>query len=891
MSPIAAKLRVAAALLAAATTVTGQNDSTVGTGASAAGPTWNHADYETSPPVYPSPNATGLGWEDAFQQASDFVGELTLEEKVRLVTGTPGPCVGNIGPIKRLGFNGLCLQDGPLAIREATFASVFPAGLSVAASWDKDLARQRGVDMALEFKGKGSHIALGPVAGPLGRSGYGGRNWEGFSPDPYLTGELFGITIEGMESTGVQACAKHYIGNEQETQRNPSGGPNSAIFGGPADAPSIEAVSSNIDDRTMHEAYLWPFYNAVHSGVSSIMCSYNRINGSYGCQNSKTLNGLLKEELGFQGYVMSDWLAVHAGYPAAEAGLDMNMPGGIGFLESAPSFFGGNITTSVNNGSLPIERLDDMCRRIMTPYFRLGQDKNYPPIDASSGALNFFPTANYLYNFTYGPSNVDVRDDHKNIIREIGAAGSVLLKNVNNTLPLKTPSNVGVFGNDASDISVGLYFGGVPFLSNSNTGYDQGVLPVGGGSGTGRMTYVVAPLEAIKSKVFSYNDKALVQYVTNNSEIVVNGIFGPLINPTPPEVCLVFLKTWAGEGADRTSLQVDWDGNAVVEEVAASCPNTVVITNSAGLNTLPWANNPNVTGIIAAHLQGQEVGNAIVDILWGAVNPSGKLPYTIALEEDDYAFADITNSTELLETTDQYAWQSDFEERLLIDYRHFDFFNESVQYEFGFGLSYTTFSMGAASVTRVGSGSITAAPGNNTIQPGGNPALWDVLYSVSVSVSNTGDIAGATVPQLYLGLPQPANEDYTPVKVLRGFEKVMLSPGESQTVTFDLTRRDISYWDTFSQQWIIGSSAIGVLAGFSSRDIQATTTFSPLSSSSGGSGGSGGSVSSSASPTSGSGSPTTTTASSYGDHAGPWHWSNNQGHKSQGSHWGPPAKQ
>jgi len=133
---------------------------------------------------------------------------LTLEEKVRLVTGTAGPCVGNIGPVYRLGFNGLCLQDGPLAIREADYASVFPAGLTTAASWDRDLAHIRGQDMADEFVGKGAHVALGPVAGPLGRSGYGGRNWEGFSPDPWLTGELFAETIMGMEEQGVQACAK-----------------------------------------------------------------------------------------------------------------------------------------------------------------------------------------------------------------------------------------------------------------------------------------------------------------------------------------------------------------------------------------------------------------------------------------------------------------------------------------------------------------------------------------------------------------------------------------------------------------------------------------------------------------------------------------------------------
>jgi len=184
MAPMAGKLQVAAALLTAVGSVTGQNSSTVGSGPSAAGPTWNHADFETSPPVYPSPNATGSGWDAAFQQASDFVSQLTLEEKARLVTGTPGPCTGNIGPIERLGFDGLCLQDGPLAIRVEQYASVFPAGISVAASWDKDLAYQRGVEMAQEFRGKGSHIALGPVAGPLGRSGYGGRNWEGYDRMP-----------------------------------------------------------------------------------------------------------------------------------------------------------------------------------------------------------------------------------------------------------------------------------------------------------------------------------------------------------------------------------------------------------------------------------------------------------------------------------------------------------------------------------------------------------------------------------------------------------------------------------------------------------------------------------------------------------------------------------
>ena len=192
-----------------------------------------------------------------------------------MVTGVQGPCVGNIAPIPSLGFNGLCLQDGPLAIRQADYASVFPAGLSVAASWDTGYAYQRGAYMGSEHKGKGSNIALGygfllilddpkltpfrPVAGPLGKSALGGRNWEGFSPDPYLTGDLFAMTISGMQSVGAQSCAKHFIGNEQETFRNPTTTKSGT---------TIQAVSSNIGDRTMHELYLWPFADAVRAGVS-----------------------------------------------------------------------------------------------------------------------------------------------------------------------------------------------------------------------------------------------------------------------------------------------------------------------------------------------------------------------------------------------------------------------------------------------------------------------------------------------------------------------------------------------------------------------------------------------------------------------------------------------
>ncbi|KAJ5291718.1 glycoside hydrolase superfamily [Penicillium angulare] len=761
-------------------------------------------------------NATGAEWDCAFGQASDFVSQLTLDEKVLLVSGTEGPCVGNIAPIYRLNFTGLCIQNGPLALEQGTYSSVFPAGITIAATWDKKIAFQRGFQLAEEFRGKGSQVILGPVAGPLGRSGMGGRNWEGFSPDPYLTGDLFTSSINGIQRAGVQACAKHYIGNEQETQRQPT-----TDDGGN----TIESVSSNIDDRTLHELYLWPFQQAVKAGVASIMCSYNRLNQTYGCQNDKALNGILKTELGFQGYVMSDWGATHSSSPAVNAGEDMDMPG---ISKGYTVFWHQHLKEAVKNGSVAIERLDDMCRRVMTPYYHLKQNEGFPAIDPSEKDLNallFSTPDEYRFNFTYGSQpNVDVRKNHGAAIRAAAAAGTVLLKNVNNTLPLNQPERIGVFGNDAGDLTNGMSY----FFFNGVGKYEYGVLPTGGGSGSGLFTYVVSPLEAIKQKVNF--KKTLVQYVLNNSAITEpDSPYLLAFQPSTPDVCLVFLKSWATESEDRETLSFDWDGDKVVENIAAMCPNTVVITHSNGVNVMPWANHPNVTGILAAHLPGEEAGNSIVDVLWGDVNPSGRLPYTIANKESDYSFAPITNSTTLVNTHDPTAWQANFTEEVLIDYRHFDYYNKSVLYEFGYGLSYTTFSISKEiDIHSLSKGHVTATPPNAKTLPGGNPHLWDDLYELSVSIKNTGKVAGAAVPQLYIMLPRGSVKGYVAKSVLRGFEKVHLTPGQSEKVTFKLSRRDISHWDTVRQEWVIPTGKAEARVGFSSRDFHASTSFRPL---------------------------------------------------------------
>ncbi|KAH8659957.1 beta2 tomatinase [Xylariales sp. PMI_506] len=765
-------------------------------------------------------NATARSWADAAVLADDFVSQLNITEKAAMLTGNMlGPCDGQINPIDRLNFTGICLHDGPLGVRVADLVTLFPAGITVGASWDKDLMYTRGYALGEEFKGKGANVVLGPVAGPLGRNPLGGREWEGFGSDPYLSGVAMDSTIRGQQDAGVQSCAKHFIGNEQETQRTDT----------EIDGVDVPAVSANIDDRTLHELYLWPFANSIKAGVASIMCSYNRLNLTYSCENDAALNGIVKGELDFQGYVVSDWFATHSGVDSILAGLDLNMPGPTDATtaelilslpyEEIPSYFGSNLIDAVDNGSIPESRVDDMIRRVMTPYYLLGQDEDYPEVD---------PTTTWLYYLDYdepidisiAPPAVDVRGDHATVAREVAAAGTVLLKNEGSILPLGSITNIAIFGNDAPDTTDGLYFEGSETSTDRPLGAEYGTLAVGGGSGSGRTSDLISPLRAIRDR--GIKDGFRTQYITNNDMVAagtLNSIF------PEPDVCLVFLKTYAVEGWDRLSFENDWNSTYVVNNVASLCVNkTVVITHSAGVNTLPWADS--VSGIIAAHYPGEQSGNAIVDVLWGDVNPSGHLPYTIPQQESDYPFRvlNLTGSN----ATDGNAWQVNFTEGLLTDYRHFDTYNITPLYEFGFGLSYTTFDLDSTLTVNQALGNVSALVHNATaVAPGGNPELWDTLVNVTATVSNTGSVAGAAVPQLYVSLPSGCAGGppiVTPVRVLRGFEKVQLQPGASTTVTFPLMRRDLSFWSTLEQQWRIPSGSIGLSVGFSSRDLRATAS-------------------------------------------------------------------
>ncbi|KAJ5095000.1 hypothetical protein N7532_007291 [Penicillium argentinense] len=606
--------------------------------------------YGQSPPVYPSPEGTGSGeWAAAYQKAKEFVGKLSDKEKLNLTAGTSvsNGCSGNISPIERLGFPGFCVSDAGNGLRGTDYVNSWPSGLHVGASWNKGLAKQRGAHMGAEFRRKGVNLLLGPVVGPLGRIAEGGRNWEGFADDPYLSGKLVYETVHGIQSSGVGASTKHYIANEQETNRNP---------GNNEQGEYTEAVSSNIDDKSMHELYLWPFQDAVLAGSASIMCSYQRINNSYGCQNSKTLNGLLKTELGFQGYVITDWGAQHAGIAGANAGLDMVMP--------SSDTWGDNLTTAIKNGSMEASRLDDMVTRIMATWYQLNQEEGIPNPGIGMPADITAP-----HQKVVGKSA-----DSKSVLLQSAVEGHVLLKNINNALPLKSPKMISVFGYDAN---------GPDFLEVSLAQQDQSplyqnnTLYTAGGSGANSAAYVDSPIDAILRQAYEDDTSVMYNFYDQNPEV-----------DTISDVCLVFVNSYANEGYDRPDLSDEYS-DTLIKNVASNCPNTMVISHNAGIRIVDdWIENDNVTAAIFAHLPGQDTGRSLVEILYGRANPSGRLPYTVAKKASDYGALISPAQPE-----GEY-WlfpQDDFTEGQFIDYRAFDKKGITPRFEFGFGLSYTTF--------------------------------------------------------------------------------------------------------------------------------------------------------------------------------------------------------
>ncbi|KAL3456854.1 glycoside hydrolase superfamily [Aspergillus heterothallicus] len=712
-----------------------------------------------------------LTWDQAYEKATSDLTVLRQDEKVGIVTGVhwmQGPCVGNTYPVESIPYPSLCLQDGPLSIRFANPVTVFPAGINAGATWDRELIRARGAAMSAEAKGLGVNVQLGPALGALGKIPSAGRNWEGFSSDPYLMGIATAEAIHGMQGSGVQACAKHYILNEQEHNR--------------------DTINSVADDRTMHELYLWPFYDAVKANVASIMCSYNKVNGSWACENDKMLNGLLKGELGFRGYVLSDWNAQHSTVLSANTGLDMTMPGSDFNTPPGSIYWGDNLATAIANGSVPQARLDDMVTRILAGWYLTGQDQNFPPVAFSS--------------WDGGAASVNVTTAaHGDLARTIARDSIVLLKNTNKTLPLGKPASLAIIGSDSIVNPAGAN-------ACTDRGCNVGTLAQGWGSGTAEYPYLVAPLSAIEEKLAGTG----VDIVTSTTDDTAAGAEAAAAAQT----AIVFINSDSGEGyitvenhaGDRNNLDPWHNGNALVQAVAQTNTPTIVVVHSVGAVVLETIlAEPNVVAIIWAGLPGQESGHALTDVLFGDTSPSGKLPYTIGKSEEDYGTAWTAESVD------------NFAEGLFIDYRHFDNAGIEPRYEFGFGLSYTSFEYtNLATAVNVAAGPTTG----NTIV-GGPEDLFDVVGTVTAYVQNSGSVGGAEVAQLYLGYPDSAPS--TPPKQLRGFSKIYLVPGETGQAIFELRRRDISYWDVGAQKWVVPTGTFQVYVGSSSRDIRLTGTF------------------------------------------------------------------
>ncbi|CZS89983.1 related to Probable beta-glucosidase M [Rhynchosporium graminicola] len=694
--------------------------------------------YDQSPYVAPAalPSGSSESWTTAYAKAAEFVSQLSQEEKSNLTFGvraTKTRCVGFIAPIERLGFK----------------VNAWSSGLHVGATWNKKLAYQRALHMGAEFKAKGVQIALGPVVGPIGRVAEGGRNWEGFSNDPYLCGVLAAETVRGIQENGVAASTKHFIGNEQELNRNPSTN---------SQRQKVESISSNIDDKTLHELYLWPFQDAVKAGTGNIMCSYNRVNNSYGCQNSKLQNGILKEELGFQGFVVTDWEALHGGYVAAEAGLDMVMPsGGV--------FWGSNLTAAINNGSMNASVLDNMATRIIATWYQFGQDsEDYP--DPGVGIPRPLTAQHVFLDAATVPSS-------KQVLLNSAVEGHVLVKNTNGSLelPLQKPELVSVFGYDA----VSPTKNPTQRPSNRNS-------------------------QIINQTMIEDNSQLLWDITNVNSTAQVHSTSG---------ACLVFINAWASEGYDRPGVHDDYS-DALVNNIADQCHNTIVIIHNAGVRLVDvFIDHPNVTAVMFGHLPGQDSGRALVSLLYGEISSSGKLPYSVPKNESDYGA--------LLSPTppEGVYWlfpQDDFREGVYIDYRAFDEKNITPRYEFGFGLSYTTFEYSSLEIMKVDGSSTDEYPVGEIVE-GGQEDLWDVLFHVTASVANSGTVNCAEVSQLYVGIPGG------PVRQLRGFSKVDVAPGRSVDLKFDLQRRDLSVWDVVAQKWLLQKGDYKIYLGGSSRDL------------------------------------------------------------------------
>ena len=651
-----------------------------------------------------------------------IISEMTLEEKASLCSGRD---FWHTKAVERLGVPDMMMCDGPhglrkqvgegdhLGINESIETVCYPTASALASSFDREVLTELGEALGEECQAEDVGMLLGPGLN-MKRSPLCGRNFEYFSEDPYLAGEVGAAYVQGLQSKGVAACAKHFAANNQETRRM--------------------SGTSNMDERTLREIYLPAFEAVVKKGKTrGIMCAYNGINGVFCAENKKLLTDILRDEWGYDGMVVTDWGAVKDRVKGIEAGLDLEMPGGAGVQDQA-------IVDAVKNGTLDEAKLDQAVENVL----RLVSD----------------------YMEQRKPETTADREKYAQISRRLEEQCAVLLKN-DGILPLAKEKNVLFIGEFAEKPR---YQGGgsshinVPHVTGAFTCAKEAGCPV-----SFEMGYLVHEDES--------REELMKKTVERAKEADAAVIFAGL-----PDA-------YESEGGDREHMNIPETQNELIRAVAAVQPNTIVVLHGGSSMVLPWFDK--VSAVLHMHLGGQETGAAAVNLLYGDVNPSGKLAETWPLRlEDNPSYLNFPGEDGVVE----------YREGIYIGYRYYDKKKMDVRFPFGYGLSYTTFEYSDIKADKA--------------------AMQDTdTLTVSMRVKNTGSRKGKEAVQLYV-----RDEESTvgrPVRELKGFCKVELEPGEEKEVTFTLDKRAFAYYEPKIQDWFVESGVFHIEIGSSSRDIRA----------------------------------------------------------------------
>jgi len=655
------------------------------------------------------------------ERVGQVLAQMTTADRLDLVAGevngiagTSGPVyVGQIGAIPALCIPELNLEDGPAGAGDGmTGVTQLPAPVALAATWDPQLAYDYGSVVGAEQRGKGTDIDLGPTVNIV-RDPRWGRAFETYGEDPYLQSAVGVGYIDGVQAQGVMAQVKHLAAYAEDTAR--------------------DSAASNVivSQRALQEIYLPPFQAAVQQAhVSSVMCAYNEVNDVPACQNGYLLDQVLDGEFGFSGFVTSDWFATHSAAPSADAGLDMQMPDGC--------YFTTGLEDGLSDGAVPMARLNDMVKRILTEMFRFNLFDHGP---------------------TGAPNDVVTTPAHAAVALKVAEASTVLLKNAGGVLPLNPASvhSIAVIGSDGGS---GAYTGG-------------------GGSASVVAPYVVTPYQGIAARA---GHAAAVVYNDGSDPTQAAAA------ARAASVAIVFADLPESEGEDLPNIALPSAENTLIEDVAAANPRTIVVLNSGSAVTMPWISK--VAGVLEAWYPGQDDGDAIAALLFGDVDPSGKLPVTfpVSLAQEPAA--------------SPLDWpgigEQKYSEGIFVGYRYFEADHETPLFPFGYGLSYTSFRFGAARL----SGPDRAG-----------------RLRVSVLVTNVGRRAGSDVVQLYVGDPSADGE---PPRQLEGFQRITLRPGHATRVSFGLEPRNLSYWNGV---WIAARGAYQLYFGDSSASLPVRLQF------------------------------------------------------------------